>query len=906
MNHFADGHAEGRHFLYSPAVHTFAIDDVDAAVEPPRTRPLSSVVGDVLALGGDAAMPVVEGPLTHPLIGAVHLAFSEHRPLVLSPDAIWLTIAQGLARHVRLNAASLRGRLVRHDAKKRLTVVHRGPFPEDAAGIATLIDAMRGELASHIGDGSARLFVCDFSTSTDVERLASEIVLLDAYSPFYDYGISCVCGIPELTLTGSPEDWRSIRARIDALAELTQGSSIAAWPAHLGAVVKRLIAASEGRPDRAFFQRIYKPKTAYGAERVTGWIAWLYPYVGVSGRYDTPNPLLAHAPDAPLPGEDRVRAPDAVGPDWWGGPGITLDMVPPDVSECLFRVTDEVRGTRFDVTLRGGLAAVSIDERDRVVPRAAWWCKPGAPSMDEITERMFGLPGVTPAGATRRPSEGTAELHALQERVAAYSLFGDAIRSVDTPMPIAFEQGVYGTARVELADGTLLVGASTSMLGGPVVYGRVRASSLAEQPGARGVHMGMRCALPLAEIPVVATSLASFLGAALDAGGIPPLPSLGSLYRFVDDWHKLPRLNHTQPSPFGPQRAVPLAPRTTLELGGTAAFLTPILAESDIAPALEWAEKESLPVFVLGGGSNLIVSDAGFRGLVLAMESRGVTTLRSENDRGEACMRVTAAAGEPWDELVALTVRNGWQGLECLSGIPGLVGATPVQNVGAYGQEVADTIVAVGVVDRKSRMARTLAPRECQFAYRDSALKRDSERYVVSWVCFELRVGAPPALRYAELQKALADHPSPSLDVVRETVIALRRKKSMVLDAFDPNRRSAGSFFTNPIVSPETAAHVVARAMAAGIVKTASEVPRWPEKDGRVKLAAGWLIERAGVTKGTRVGNVGISSAHALALVHHGGGTTAELLALADDVRRRVREAFGVELEREPVLLGER
>jgi len=882
---------------------TFPVDDVEPARAPPHTRPLREVVRSALALGGDPETPVVDGPLTHPLIGAVHVAFSEHRPLVLSPDAMWLTIAQGLARHVRLNAGSLRGRLVRHDEKKRLTVVHRGPFPEDAPGIATLIDAMRGKLAEDVGDGAARLFVCDFSTSTEVERLASEIVLLDAYSPFYDYGISCVCGIPELTLTGTPEDWRSIRARIDVLAELTQGSSITAWPAHLGAIVGRLIAASEGQPDRAFFQRIYKPKTAYGAERVTGWIAWLYPYVGVSGRYDTPNPLLAHAPDAPLPGEDRVRAPDAVGPDWWGGPGITLDSVPPDVSECLFRVTDEVRGTSFDVTLRGGLAAVSVDERGRIAPRAAWWCQPGTPSMDEITERLLGLPGVAPAGTTRPRSEGSAELDALHERVGAYSVCEGAVRSVDTPMPIAFEQGVYGTARVELADDTLLVGVSTSMLGGRVVYGRVLASSLTEQPGAPGVNTGMRCTLPLAEIPVVATSLAAFLGAALDTGGIPPLPSLGSLYRFVDDWHKLPRLTSTQPSPLAPQRAVPLAPRTTLELGGAAAYLLSIRAESEIAPALEWAEREALPVFVLGGGSNLLVSDAGFRGLVLAMESRGIATLRSDNDRGEACMRVTAAAGEPWDELVALTVRNGWQGLECLSGIPGLVGATPVQNVGAYGQEVADTIVAVGVVDRRTKVARSLTAQECLFAYRDSALKRDPERYVVSWVCFELRIGAPPALKYAELQKALPDHPSPTLDVVRETVIALRRKKSMVLDAFDPNRRSAGSFFTNPIVSSETAERVVARALAAGIVKAPSEVPRWPEKDGRVKLAAGWLIERAGVVKGTRVGNVGISTAHALALVHHGGGTTTELLALADDVRRKVREAFGVELEREPVLL---
>lgn len=367
----------------------------------------------------------------------------------------------------------------------------------------------------------------------------------------------------------------------------------------------------------------------------------------------------------------------------------------------------------------------------------------------------------------------------------------------------------------------------------------------------------------------------------------------------------LPRLPYVAPrGDLEPERDVPLAPRTTLGLGGAARHLVRVGGEADVVRALAWAEARGLPVFVLGGGSNLIVPDEGFEGLVLAMESRGIATLDVENAGGEPCVRVTAAAGEPWDAFVATTVQRGWQGLECLSGIPGLVGATPVQNVGAYGQEVADTIAAVGVVDTRTRRSRTLRPDECGFAYRDSALKRDPSRFVVTWVTFELRVGAPPALRYAELQKALASTPSPTLAATRETVIALRRKKSMVLDTSDPNRRSAGSFFTNPIVSAAVADEVVRRALAAGLARDAAEVPRWPEKDGRVKLAAGWLIERAGITKGLRDGNVGVSSAHALALVHHGGGTARELLALAERIRGAVREAFGVELEREPVLLG--
>jgi UDP-N-acetylmuramate dehydrogenase len=366
----------------------------------------------------------------------------------------------------------------------------------------------------------------------------------------------------------------------------------------------------------------------------------------------------------------------------------------------------------------------------------------------------------------------------------------------------------------------------------------------------------------------------------------------------------VPSLPTAAPGPLAPEHDVPLAPRTTLELGGPAQALVRIRSEEEVAPALAWAEARGLPVLVLGGGSNLVVADAGFAGLVLSMESRGIATSRTEGSDGAPRMHVTAAAGEPWDAFVAHTVAEGWQGLECLSGIPGLVGATPVQNVGAYGQEVADTIVAVGVVDRRTKRARTLTPSECAFGYRDSALKRAPDHFVVTWVTFALRIGAPPALRYAELQKALATSPAPTLAQVRETVIALRRTKSMVLDPADPNRRSAGSFFTNPLVAPEVAEQVIARALGTGLVRDAAAVPRWPEKDGRVKLAAGWLIERAGIEKGLRRGPVGISSAHALALVHHGGGTTKELLALADEVRARVHDVFGVTLEREPVLVG--
>jgi len=337
---------------------------------------------------------------------------------------------------------------------------------------------------------------------------------------------------------------------------------------------------------------------------------------------------------------------------------------------------------------------------------------------------------------------------------------------------------------------------------------------------------------------------------------------------------------------------VPLAPLTTLELGGRARHLTRAADEASLIAALRWADERRLPVLVLGGGSNVVVSDAGYDGLVVCVASRGLAF--APEDGGE--VRVTAQAGEPWDALVAETVQRGLGGLECLSGIPGLAGATPIQNVGAYGQEVAETIRAVRVVERGSWRVSELAPEACGFAYRDSAFKRDPGRHVVLAVTFGLRAGGPPAVRYRELALALAARAEPTLADARVAVLALRRSKSMVIDPADPNRRSVGSFFTNPIVGAAEAARV---AVLAG-----GEMPRWPAGDGLVKLSAGWLIERAGFAKGLRRGPVGISSRHALALVHHGGGTSAALVELAREIRDGVRARFGVTLTAEPVLVG--
>jgi UDP-N-acetylmuramate dehydrogenase len=316
--------------------------------------------------------------------------------------------------------------------------------------------------------------------------------------------------------------------------------------------------------------------------------------------------------------------------------------------------------------------------------------------------------------------------------------------------------------------------------------------------------------------------------------------------------------------------------------------------EDEIAAAVGRAGAEGLPLLVLGGGSNLVVADEGFPGLVARIGWRGIE-VRREGSRAV----VDVAAGEDWDAFVARAVAEGWTGVECLSGIPGLVGATPVQNVGAYGQEVSDTVVSVRAYDRAARAFVTIPAAECAFGYRTSAFKRTPDRHVVTRVTFAFEVGVEGApIRYAELARALgvADGGRAPLARVRDTVRELRRGKGMVLDPTDPESVSAGSFFVNPVVDAARVAAVEARA--------GRKPPVFAADGGRFKLAAAWLVEQAGFPKGWGDGPVGVSRKHALALVHRGGGTARDLLSLARAIRDGVRARFGVELEAEPVLVG--
>jgi len=357
--------------------------------------------------------------------------------------------------------------------------------------------------------------------------------------------------------------------------------------------------------------------------------------------------------------------------------------------------------------------------------------------------------------------------------------------------------------------------------------------------------------------------------------------------------------------PSGLANDIALAPLTTLGLGGPARCFVDAVDDETLCDALAWARARALPVALIGGGSNVVVPDVGFAGLVIALRMRGVTTV-IDGDR----VHVTAAAGEPWDELVARCVSEELAGIECLSGIPGLVGATPIQNVGAYGQEVSTTIASVRVLERETLTEHVLTNAECAFSYRYSALKRQPGRYVVLGVTFSLHKGGAPLLRYQELVNAFLVRGStsaPSLDDVRATVIALRRAKSMVYDpaAPDENTRSAGSFFLNPIVPSLQADALAAQLVAEGRIAAPSALPRYPTSDATLtKLAAAWLIEAAGFRKGEQRGAVGISTKHSLALVCHAGATANELIAFANEIEARVQDRFGIRLEREPVLLA--
>ena len=334
-----------------------------------------------------------------------------------------------------------------------------------------------------------------------------------------------------------------------------------------------------------------------------------------------------------------------------------------------------------------------------------------------------------------------------------------------------------------------------------------------------------------------------------------------------------------------------LAELTTFRVGGPIGSLIIATTELELIEAVRSADSAGAPVLLIGGGSNLLCSDAGFAGTVIAIRTRGVDVVETGS-----VVQLTVAAGESWDALVARAVGQGWSGIEALSGIPGLVGATPVQNVGAYGQDISQVIREVRAWDRSTSSLVTLSGAQCEFGYRSSRFKREPNQFVVLEVVLELSSGDRGSVEYVQLARELEVSVGDELPLsrIREAVLALRREKGMVLDDTDTDTWSAGSFFTNPIIDAVTATTVP------------GECPRYPSEAG-VKLSAAWLIENAGIERGFRVNadsRARVSTKHTLALSNAGGASAADIRELADVIRRRVLEVFGIELVPEPQLAG--
>jgi UDP-N-acetylmuramate dehydrogenase len=359
---------------------------------------------------------------------------------------------------------------------------------------------------------------------------------------------------------------------------------------------------------------------------------------------------------------------------------------------------------------------------------------------------------------------------------------------------------------------------------------------------------------------------------------------------------------YSQPVPHPPIKLleqVPLAPYTTLGIGGPARYFCVAETESEIAEAAQLAHDRNLPLFVLGGGSNLLVSDAGFDGLVMRV---GVQSSKREHKQG-SCVLLEVGAGESWDAFVLHCVERGYAGIECLAGIPGDVGGTPVQNVGAYGQEVAETIVKVRAYDLHTRKFVDLDHEACHFGYRRSLFNTEARgRYIVTAVTYKLHPAGEPALRYADIKNHFAQlerGEKPTLRQVYDAVRSIREQKGMLAGQGGSDGHSAGSFFKNPVVLSTMVPHISQAAQCRP-----EEVPQYRAGEGKVKLAAAWLIEQAGFHKGFSMGRAAISSRHTLALVNLGEATAVELVALRDAVTTAVQNKFAIQLEQEPVMLG--
>jgi hypothetical protein len=489
-------------------VVTFEVDDVVPAAGPLPTRPLGDLYDDATAVGGDAALPMVEHHGVHPLLSAIGRAFNDHRPLVLTPDAVWLTIAQGVAQHVRLNAEALRPRLVRHTGRTALTL-RVATLPDTAERWDTAIESVSTLLAAEIED--ADLFGCDFSTSTPVDRTAARVVLLDVYSPYFPVWLIGVCGIPSVTLTGTVGDWRRIRDRVGVIGDRF---GLQTWCRSLTPIADEFVRAAAGEPDVAFWKRIYNPADAYGGERITGWATRFYPYLENDGGQDRPNPMLDLPIDEP---RDLTVGPD----DFMGysGPGITSDRVPATLSRVRVNLVDRGSGDSSTVTLHGGVVGVAQDPDGALRPVTGWHVAPATVEIDDVIDRIVADHRADPPVPPRFP-HGPAEMLAIYRRMASATLFGGAWRLLPdrATRHASFPGGPSLTAYVDLPDGRSIAAVSEYTTG-TTYWVTCRIESGGPPPDGYRLPPPDRLLDRPEDVPVYGTSLALLLETALDHDG---------------------------------------------------------------------------------------------------------------------------------------------------------------------------------------------------------------------------------------------------------------------------------------------------------------------------------------------------------------------------------------------------
>jgi UDP-N-acetylmuramate dehydrogenase len=351
---------------------------------------------------------------------------------------------------------------------------------------------------------------------------------------------------------------------------------------------------------------------------------------------------------------------------------------------------------------------------------------------------------------------------------------------------------------------------------------------------------------------------------------------------------------------FTVQENVRLAEFTTLKIGGNARFFVRAQTEDETVEALKFATQNDFKVFILGGGSNVLISDAGFDGLVLQIALKGISVSPTKDET----ILVTARAGEDWDNFVEFCTRKNLQGVECLSGIPGFIGGTPVQNVGAYGQEVSETIVTVKVLERASGRIFEMTNADCRFAYRTSIFNStEKNRFIVLSITFSLKQDGEPKIVYKDLQNYFHEK-KPNLRQTRQAILQIRAAKSMVINEHDPNSRSAGSFFKNPIVGKEQFKKIEAQAKRIGVIESDEKLPNFAVDENHIKIPAAWLIEKSGFCKGYKFGRVGLSANHTLAIVNLGSAAANDVLNLKNEIQRKVKDKFNIELTPEPVFVG--